>query len=349
VIYFIASFVHITFWGWVIYFLAQIFFTGIWLKSMRPHPAQQKLPDFHPKTLVLLTIRGADPRLAQCLHGILDQDYPNYELGIIVDSREDPAWELVHKVLDTIKSGPRVQVSPLKNRLETAGLKNSSLLQALEELDPSFEAIAMLDSDLVPPRYWLKELISPLADPRVGATTGLQWYLPVGSKLGTWVRYILGILSMVIMAVFRIPWGGTFAFRTRILRETSVLDWLRHSLPDTPIFHRGLRHLGLELQLVPNLLMTHNEECSFKAATQWYARSLLWIRYYNNTWKGVAAAALLPALFLTLLAHSFALAWASFTKKVAWRGIVYSIEGPYQVRKLSESNLRLGELQSASE
>src|SRR5438270_8433287 len=51
------------------------------------------------RVVVLLPIRGADPSLAGCLRGLLNQDYPRYDIRIIVDSLKDPAWKLVHQML----------------------------------------------------------------------------------------------------------------------------------------------------------------------------------------------------------------------------------------------------------
>ena len=51
--------------------------------------------DQFPRTTVLLCIRGLDPSLLHCLNGLLDQDYSNYDIRIIVDSADDPAWEII--------------------------------------------------------------------------------------------------------------------------------------------------------------------------------------------------------------------------------------------------------------
>ena len=52
-----------------------------------------------PKVSVLMPVRGADPHLAATIRGVLDQDYPDFDLRIIVDSRDDPAWNVVTEFL----------------------------------------------------------------------------------------------------------------------------------------------------------------------------------------------------------------------------------------------------------
>src|SRR6478609_7234314 len=65
---------------------------GYYARHMGP---VRSLPDPLPRAAVLLSVRGADPSLPQCLAGLLDQDYPGYAVRITVDSEEDPAYDLV--------------------------------------------------------------------------------------------------------------------------------------------------------------------------------------------------------------------------------------------------------------
>ena len=45
-----------------------------------------------PKAVVVLCLRGRDPFLDQCVRALLDQDYPRYDVRIVVDGPDDPAW-----------------------------------------------------------------------------------------------------------------------------------------------------------------------------------------------------------------------------------------------------------------
>src|SRR4051812_44958773 len=70
----------------------------IWLYWFRP--ADPPLLEAElPEVAVLLPLRGADPSLRDCLRGLLRQDYPRYSVRIIIDSPQDPAWELVRSIL----------------------------------------------------------------------------------------------------------------------------------------------------------------------------------------------------------------------------------------------------------
>jgi hypothetical protein len=52
-----------------------------------------------------------------------------------------------------------------------------------------------------------------------------------------------------------------------------------------------------------------------------------------NRWLSGRALAMMPlAILTTQLVYPFALIKAMFTRKVEWRGIHYSIDGPWQIR-----------------
>jgi cellulose synthase/poly-beta-1,6-N-acetylglucosamine synthase-like glycosyltransferase len=69
----------------------------VWLNRQ---PKAAPLPDDQlPKVAVVLTLRGADPFLDRTLQGLTQLDYPRYDIRIVVDHKEDPAWEMVHRII----------------------------------------------------------------------------------------------------------------------------------------------------------------------------------------------------------------------------------------------------------
>ena len=53
-----------------------------------------------PPVAILLSLRGGDPFLSDCLTKLLEQDYPNYELIVALDDENDPAVQYVDQVID---------------------------------------------------------------------------------------------------------------------------------------------------------------------------------------------------------------------------------------------------------
>ncbi len=249
-----------------------------------------------PKTAVILCLRGADPFLPNCVEALLNQKYPEYDLKLIVDSQEDPAWQIVNDIINE-KGASNVQVSSLKTIRHNCSLKCSSLLQAVSELDDSYQAIALVDGDTIVHDNWLRELISPLADPKVGATTGNRWFVPTGKYWGSLVRYIGNISTVVQMYLFQVPWGGTLGIKTDVLRQTGLLDKWKQAFGEDFMMHKILKQNGMRVKLVPSLIMLNREECDLLGLIDSLKRLILYSRLYHPNWLAIVGDAVSSILF----------------------------------------------------
>jgi cellulose synthase/poly-beta-1,6-N-acetylglucosamine synthase-like glycosyltransferase len=273
------------------------------LRLFPPRPVPCSAAEL-PRALVVLAIRGADPSLAHCLDGLLNQDYPRFDIRIVIDSAEDPAWQVVRRAL----AGRRqinVDVCTLEDRQATCSLKLSALVQALRDLDDACEVVVLIDADVIPHREWLRDLVAPLANPRVGATTGVRWYVPEGTRWGTLVRHLWNTTAAVVMHALRIPWGGSLAFRADVLRNSDTLDRWSLSLFEDTGFQRVIRSLGLRLRVVPAATMINRESTDLGSCFRFIRRQLLNTRLYHPRWPVIfvhgLAFTLSPLLALGVL------------------------------------------------
>jgi Glycosyl transferase family 21 len=268
---------------------------------------------FLPKATVILCMRGADPFLPDCLQGLMAQDYPDYQLRIVIDSPEDPAWDVVEKTLQNPlqnQMATPVKISPLEQRRSTCCLKCSSLIQAVSDLDEDCAVVAILDADVVPHRSYLRELVAPLADPKIGVASGNRWYFPFGGQWGSVVRYVFNTPAVMQMTAYKMPFGGALAFKADILRHSPLLERWGHSLTDTPVLAGVFREQGLGVAFVPSLMMGNLEGCKLPNFVRWMKRQLLMVRLYHPPAKWWAIIAhgtvisLIPALSFGLLLTS---------------------------------------------
>lgn len=260
---------------------------------------KKSLPDEQlPKTAVILYIRGANPFLSNCLQALLNQNYPQYDLKLIVDSQEDPAWNIVTDTCQQVATN--VQVSTLRMPSYNCSLKCSSLIQAVSELDDSYKVVALVDTDVVVHSNWLRELVSPLAHPKVGATTGNRWYVPTGRYWGSLIRYMWNLSTVVQMYFFGIPWGGTLALKTELIHQTGLLDKWKQAYSEDMMIRRVLAKHGKRVVFVPSLIILNREECNLQSIYHWFERQLLSSRLYHPHWWGVVA----DAIFSILIPHS---------------------------------------------
>jgi cellulose synthase/poly-beta-1,6-N-acetylglucosamine synthase-like glycosyltransferase len=260
-----------------------------------------------PKTVVCLNLRGLDPFLKTALPALLNQDYPNYDVIIVVDHPDDPVYALAKEVIKASDKN-NVKIGVLKNRKETCSLVNSSLIQTIQKNLNDYEVVAMIDADAMPHKTWLRELIAPLLNKKIGAVTGQRWYFPPRANMGDLIRYIWNIPAVLQMIFFRIPWGGSLAIRIDVLQKCKVLDYYEKALvQDVPLFNILKSH-GYTIEFVPSVLMINRESVTLSSLVPWIQRQLLWaILYHSSWWKIVMHGILVtivPLLLLTLIATS---------------------------------------------
>jgi hypothetical protein len=271
-------------------------------RCRHPLPAPHELPE----VAVILPLRGADPLLESCLAGVLAQDYPAYQLHIVIDSANDPAQPVVAAVLARGHApNAEVHVGILRNRSERCSLKLSAQRQVLTELDRAVAVVAFLDADSVPSANWLRAMVAPFADPLVGATTGIRWSAPTDAGSGTLARYVFNALSFPQRFFYRIPWGGSLAVRRSALRDSGLLDhWSRCLCEDTSAYG-PLRAAGLRLAFVPAATQINSEPTDLAGAHYFMLRQLVCVRLHHVYWPRllcVNAATVLAFLISCVLA-----------------------------------------------
>ena len=253
-----------------------------------------------PKAAVLLALKGTDEYLDDCLRSLLRQDYPDYKVHIVVDSKDDPAWGIVTRVLEE-EEFANVRVATLRDRLFTCSLKCSALLQMLAEVDSEVEVVALIDGDVVPHRAWLRQLAAPLADSAVGASFGIPWYFPEQPSWPAIVRKVCWAPGAVLMLLCGWVWGGSAALPSRVFRDPALVErWSRSVSSDASVGDVIKAH-NLRLEWAPALVMPNYESVRFGALDNQLARSLATSRLYLNRWPltllavSLAAASLLTA------------------------------------------------------
>jgi len=267
-----------------------------------------------PRAAVILCLRGKDPFLDHCIESLLCQDYPDYQLHVIVDHESDPARSVVVECGERLDA-KHLRVEILEARREDCSLKCSSLLQALRSVENACDVVALVDADTAPHPTWLRELVSPLRDNDVGAATGNRWYMPATPSLGATIRYFWNTFAIVQMVALRIAWGGSLAVKMDVVRDADLLEaWGRAFCEDTMLYSK-LRKRGLRLVFVPSLIMVNREDCGIGDYVRWVARQLLTARLYHPHWiavvlHGVGSTVLPLAVLAMCVAAASAGQWA---------------------------------------
>ena len=282
--------------GWLV---IQVCLMLIFLWYLRTYKQPFLSDNQLPKTAVILCLRGADPFLPNCVRSLLNQNYPEYDLKLIIDSPEDPAFKIAKEVIAETKA-TNFQISTLRTVRHNCSLKCSSLVQAVSDLDDSYQVIALVDADTIVHKNWLRELVSPLTDEKVGITTGNRWYVPTGKYWGSLIRYAGNVSTVVQMFLFQGPWGGSLAIKKQLLQQTEILEKWGAAFGDDMLLHKVIKKHGWKIKFVPSLLMVNREESNLSTLFPSLQRLILCSRLYHPNWLALVSDAVSSILFPTL-------------------------------------------------
>src|SRR5262245_51971882 len=151
--------------------------------ALRPHPPRQTR--YQPKAVVIVPCRGLEHDFEENIRAILAQDYRDYETVFVTESESDPAYDALSRLLKQSRRSAPPTWMVVSGEAKNQGQKVHNLCAALDTLnsiDRRVEVLVFADSDARPTRNWLADLVAPLGDKRIGATTGYRWYLPSNDK-----------------------------------------------------------------------------------------------------------------------------------------------------------------------
>lgn len=279
---------------WMVYRYCQVLRRS-WLAYQQTPPEQTgQLPP----VAVVLCLRGEDPSLHRCLAGLAQQEYPAFRLYVVADNGNDPALETLQLMGGEFSQEPTLVT--LTNISTDRSLKCSALLAAFEQItDDDFRPrfIALVDSDIYCDPRWLNDLVQPLVQPGVGATTGNRWFEPADHMLGSWLRHVWNAASVVQMHHYNIAWGGSLAFKASLISQEKFLQPLRTGFCEDTGINTVLEEFDLQLLRVPGLIASSSESTTASKCLAFIVRQLLTVRLYHWSWPWIVTHGVSIALF----------------------------------------------------
>ncbi len=243
-----------------------------------------------PRAAILLPVRGMDPGFDENLRSLLTQAYPDYRVVVIADALED---EGAVRALAFARDHPRVPVAAIRSDPEGMGGKVNALRTGLAALAESDEVVVFADADIRPGTGWLRQLVQPLADATVGASTGFRWYVPPEPRFWGLVRSEWNAVSANVLFDGRrnYTWGGSSAVRRDTLPRLGLEGRWREVLSDDLIVTEAVRHAGLRIAYAPGALVATVEDADRGTCLEWCARQMTMATLYLPVVRRYAAAA----------------------------------------------------------
>lgn len=287
---------------------------------------------FTPAVSILKPLRGTDPEMYESFRSHCLQDYPEYEIIFGVSEAVDPAIEFVERMQAEF---PRVLIR-LVLCLKNLGTntKVSNLAQMIREAQ--YEHIVVNDSDIRVQSNYLREVVGPLADLKVGLVTCLYRgvaSLSLGARLESLsisTDFGAGVLAArQLEGGIHFGLGSTLAFRRTDLASTGGFEALADYLADDYELGRRIAGLGLRVELSGTVVETFLPRYDLK---QFLEHQLRWTRTIRDSrpggYFGLVLTFGLPWAFLALIcAKGSGWAWALLGAASVMRYAVASVVG----------------------
>jgi ceramide glucosyltransferase len=239
-------------------------------------PPGQPSQSFLPPVSNLKPIRGLDPDAYENLASFCRQDYPDYEILFCIGDADDPALPVINRLIAEFPQRKiRVLFGSGRNATNDKVAKLARLVSEAQH-----EVLVISDSDVrVQPDY-LRTVVAPLVDPKVGAVT--CFYVPTHEttfvqnlqSVGMLADFYAGILVAWQLDGVKFALGPTIATSRARLASFGGYEAIENRPADDLLVGRLIADQGYKVELLPYSVSTVADYQSFHDLFQ---KRLRWI------------------------------------------------------------------------
>ncbi len=239
-----------------IYYLIALY--SSWLFFHAEKGTQPATPDFTPPVSNLKPIRGVDPDAYENFASFCRQDYPQYELLFCVGDKDDPAVPVLERLAHDF---PDRRIRVLFGSGSNAPNDKVAKLARLVS-EAQYEVVVISDSDVRARPDYLRTIVAPLIDPKVGAVTCL--YVPIEEKslpqslqtIGMISDFYPGILVARQLDGVKFALGTTIATTRARLAGFGGYRAIENRPGDDLLVGRLIAEQGYKVELLPYAIQT---------------------------------------------------------------------------------------------
>jgi len=210
-------------------------------------------PSFVPPVSIVKPVRNVDREAYENFASFCRLDYPKYEIVFAVADRDDPVIPVIQKLQQSFPMCSIRLVTAVANL--GANNKVNNLCQLVQEA--KHELIVMSDSDVrVEPDY-LRNVVAPFSDPRVGVVTALyrgisgRGLVSALDDLGMYTDSApAALVARKLEGKMRFAFGWTMATTKKVLSEIGGFEsMVNHHSDDFELGNR-ISELGYRVELM---------------------------------------------------------------------------------------------------
>jgi ceramide glucosyltransferase len=316
-----------------IYYLLVLYSSHRFFRTSKEPPSENL--DFTPPISNLKPVRGLDPEAYENYASFCRQDYPNYELVFCVGDHHDPAVPILEKL---IRGFPERRIRLLFGSGRSAlNDKVAKLVRMVNEAEN--EVLVISDSDVrVAPNY-LRTVVAPLRDPKVGCVT--CFYVSIHDQtltqhlqsIGMYSDFYPGILVARQLDGIKFTLGPTVVTTRSHLAGFGGYEVIENKPADDLLVGRLIAQLGLKVELLPYAVQTVPDYDSPQAL---FSKRLRWmtVMRHMRPWGhlGLAFTQGLPWCLAVALTHPLAIgfvyvgAYLGFRVLITWLVGVWGLQ-----------------------
>jgi len=269
-----------------LYYLLCLWSASAFLRQRRAPGQVSLLAKALPSVSILKPLKGTDPEIYQSFRSHCVQDYPEYEIIFGVSDPNDPAVTSVRQLQSEFPAqNIRLIVC---HKILGSNVKVSNLVQMLAEA--RYQYLLVNDSDIRVEADYLRRVMAPLTNPKVGMVTCLYRGVAAATlssrieSLGISTDFCAGVLAArQLEGGLKFGLGSTMAFRRDDLEKIGGFESFADYLADDYELGRRIAGLGLEVRLSDVVVETN---LPAYRAPEFLSHQLRWARGVRDSRSG---------------------------------------------------------------
>jgi len=237
---------------------------------------QEKWASKLPPVSILKPVHGNEARLKQCIESFFRQDYPQYEILFAADEPEDSALPVIREICARF---PHIPSCILVTGPPPWPNAQNYCYHRLAEV-AAHDLLVTSDSDVEVTPDYLRAVIPPLLDPKVGAVTcafrgksaGGAW--AYFDAIGQTVEFTAGVLMSNLMEETKFGLGPTVVVRKDSIGSIGGFAGIREYLSNDFVIGNFIHKAGFRVVLSSYIVDHMSPPMTFH---RMWERQLRWV------------------------------------------------------------------------
>ncbi|HEY9165834.1 MAG TPA: ceramide glucosyltransferase [Candidatus Kryptonia bacterium] len=221
--------------------------------------------EFLPPITILKPVTGVDGNLRENLLSFINQDYPEFEIVVGIQSPDDPAIQLIHELIEEFPESKIELV--VSDRTLGFNPKINNLYGMMPHA--SYDYMVISDSNVIVRDDYLRTNIQHFQDKNVGLVTNLIRGVG-GENIGALFEnlhlnsFVIGNVSLLALASRQVVVGKSIFFRKSQFDTLGGIWELRNYLAEDYLMGRIYKKNGYKVVVSPNVITTTNHSWNMK-------------------------------------------------------------------------------------